>query len=86
MKIFLRILVISLLLFSNVNAEERSNKLEKLFTQLKNSKDLPTAQIVEKKIWETWLTHPSDDRRGFRLTELLIQGSRLMNMGELNKA
>ncbi len=86
MKIFLRILVISLLLFSNVNAEERSNKLEKLFTQLKNSKDLPTAQIVEKKIWEIWMIHPSDDRRGFRLTELLTQGSRLMNMGELSKA
>ena len=35
---------------------------------------------------EIWLIHPSDDRRGFRLTELLTQGSRLMNMGELNKA
>ena len=23
---------------------------------------------------------PTDDRRGFRLTELLIQGTRLMNM------
>ena len=86
MKKILRILVISLLLFSNVNAEERSNKLDKLFTQLKNSKDLLTAQIVEKKIWEIWMIHPSDDRRGFRLTELLTQGSRLMNMGELNKA
>ena len=86
MKIFLRILVISLLLFSNVNAEERSNKLEKLFNQLKNTKDLPAAQIVEKKIWKMWLIHPSDDRRGFRLTELLTQGSRLMNMGELKKA
>jgi len=86
MKKILRILVISLLLFSNVNAEERSNKLDKLFTQLKNTKDLPAAQIVEKKIWEIWLIHPSDDRRGFRLTELLLQGSRLMNMGELSKA
>jgi tetratricopeptide (TPR) repeat protein len=86
MKKILRILVISLLLFSNVNAEERSNKLEILFIQLKNTKDLPTAQIVEKKIWEIWLIHPSDDRRGFRLTELLTQGSRLMNMGELSKA
>ena len=86
MKKILRILVISLLLFSNVNAEERSNKLEKLFTQLKNTKDLPTAQIVEKKIWEIWLIHPSDARRGFRLTELLTQGTRLMNVGELSKA
>ena len=32
------------------------------------------------------MIHPSDDRRGFRLTELLTQGSRLMNMGELSKA
>ena len=86
MKKILRILVISFLLFSNASAEERSNKLEKLFTQLKNTKDLPAAQIVEKKIWEIWLIHPSDDRRGFRLSELLTQGSRLMNMGELSKA
>ena len=86
MKKILRILVISFLLFSNASAEERNNKLEKLFTQLKNTKDLPTAQIVEKKIWEIWSIHPSDDRRGFRLTELLTQGSRLMNVGELGKA
>ena len=32
------------------------------------------------------MIHPSDDRRGFRLTELLIPGSRLMNIGELGKA
>ncbi len=86
MKKKILILFFSLLFFSNVYAEERSNKLDNLFTQLKNSKDLQTAQIVEKKIWEIWLIHPSDDRRGFRLTELLTQGSRLMNMGELRKA
>ena len=86
MKKILKVLVISLSLFSNVNAEERSNKLDKLFNQLKNTKNLPSAQIVEKKIWETWMIHPSDDRRGFRLTELLTQGSRLMNRGELSKA
>ena len=86
MKIFLRILVISLLLFSNVNAEERSNKLDKLFIELKNSKNLSSAFAIEKEIQKIWLIHPSDDRRGFRLTELLIQGTRLMNGGELNKA
>ena len=43
-------------------------------------------QVIEKKIQEIWLIHPSDDRRGFRLTELLIQGTRLMNMRELSKA
>ena len=86
MKKLLGFVVLGLLFFSNVNAEDRKSELDKLFYQLKNSKNLSSAQIVEKKIWEIWLIHPSDDRRGFRLTELLTQGSRLMNMGELNKA
>ena len=86
MKKILTILSVSLLFFSNVNAEERDNKLDKLFTQLKNTKELSSAQVIENKIWEIWSVHPSDDRRGFRLTELLIQGTRLMNMRELSKA
>ena len=86
MKKFIVFLVLGLLFFINVNAEDKTSELDKLFTQLKNSKNLSSAQIVEKKIWEIWLIHPSDDRRGFRLTELLTQGSRLMNMGELSKA
>ena len=86
MKKVLGIVVLGLLFFSNVNAEDKKNDLDKLFSQLKNSKNLSSAQIVEKKIWEIWTIHPSDDRRGFRLTELLTQGSRLMNIGELGKA
>ena len=86
MKKFISILILSFIFFSNVNAEDRESELDKLFTQLKNSKNLSSAQIVEKKIWEIWMIHPSDDRRGFRLSELLTQGSRLMNMGELSKA
>jgi len=82
----LRILILSLFFFSNVNAEERNNKLDKLFVELKNTKDLSSAQVIENEIWEIWSIHPSDDRRGFRLTELLIQGTRLMNMRELSKA
>ena len=86
MKKILVILSLSLFFFSNANAEERNNKLDKLFTQLKNTKELSSAQVIEKEIWEIWSIHPSDDRRGFRLTELLTQGTRLMNMGELSKA
>jgi len=86
MKKILRILILSLFFFSNVNAEERNNKLDKLFVELKNTKDLSSAQVIENEIWEIWSIHPSDDRRGFRLTELLIQGTRLMNIGELSKA
>ncbi len=86
MKKILRILILSLFFFSNINAEERNNKLDKLFVELKNTKDLSSAQVIENEIWEIWSIHPSDDRRGFRLTELLIQGTRLMNMRELSKA
>ena len=86
MKKILRILILILFFFSNVNAEERNNKLDKLFVELKNTKDLSSAQVIENEIWEIWSIHPSDDRRGFRLTELLIQGTRLMNMRELSKA
>ena len=86
MKKLLGILVLSLLFFSNVNAEERKSELDKLFTQLKNKKNLSSAQIVENKIWEIWENHPSNDRRGYRLTELLDQGSLLIDGRELNKA
>jgi len=86
MKKLLGILVLGLLFFSNINAKERKNELDKLFTQLKNTKDLSSAKIVENKIYEIWLIYPSDDRRGFRLTELLTQGSRLMNRKQFSKA
>ena len=86
MKKILGIFIINLFFFSNVNAEERNNKLDKLFSKLKNTKDLSSAQVIENEIWEIWSIHPSDDRRGFRLTELLIQGTRLMDMRELSKA
>ena len=72
--------------FSNVHAEERKSELDKLFSQLKNTKNLSSAQAIENKIKKIWSIHFSDDRRGFRLTELLNQGSRLMNRGELSKA
>ena len=86
MKKFISILILSFLFFNNLNAEDRISELDKLFVQLKNTKDLSSAQIIENKIQKIWSIHPSDDRRGFRLTELLNQGSRLINMGELNKA
>ena len=86
MKKILKIFIFSLLIFSNVIAEERKNKLDKLFIELKNTRNLFSAQAIEKEIQEIWSIHPSDDRRGFRLTELLFQGTRLMNVGELSKA
>ena len=86
MKKFISILILSFLFFSNVNAENRKIQLDKLFDQLKNTKNLSTAKTIENKILKIWSLHPTDDRRGFRLTELLNQGSRLMSSGELRKA
>ena len=86
MKKFTLILILFFLFLGSANAEDRKSELDKLFIQLKNSKTLSSAQVVENKIQKIWSIHPSDDRRGFRLTELLNQGSVLINAGEFNKA
>ena len=85
MKKFAKIIILSLLIFSNVSAEKRDNELNNLFKQLKNSQNTKAIEI-ENKIWKIWITHPSEDRRGYRLTELLAQGSLLINQRKLNKA
>ena len=85
MKKFVQIIIISLLVFSNVNAEKRDIELQNLFKELKNS-NYTNAVEIENKIWKIWITHPSEDRRGYRLTELLAQGSLLINRRDLNKA
>ena len=81
----LGILVLGLLFFSNVNAEEREVELNNLFKQLKNNKTTQAIEI-ENKIWKIWSTHPSKDRKGYRLTELLDQGSLLIDRRQLKKA
>ena len=85
MKKILGILILSLLFFSNVNAEERKSELDNLFKQLKNS-EAQRAIDIENRIWKIWSIHPSNDRRGNRLTKLLAQGSFLMSEKELNRA
>ena len=85
MKKLLGIVVLGLLFFSNVNAEERESELNNLFKQLKNS-EATKAILIENKIWKIWSIHPSNDRRGYRLTVLLAQGSFLMSEKELNRA
>ena len=85
MKKLTQIIILSLLMYSNVSAEKRDNELNNLFTELKNSENTKAIEI-ENKIWKIWITHPSEDRRGYRLTELLAQGSLLINQRDLNKA
>ena len=63
MKKILGIVVLGLLFFSNVNAEERERELNNLFKQLKNNEATKAIEI-ENKIWNIWSIHPSDDRQG----------------------
>ena len=86
MKKFISILIFTFLFFDNVSSEDRNGQLNKLFIQLKNAKDLSSSLTIGNKIQKIWSVHPSDDRRGFRLTELLNQGVVLINRRELNKA
>jgi len=85
MKKLAQIIILSFLIFSSASAEKRDNELNNLFKQLKNSEVIKAIE-VENKIWKIWITHPSEDRRGYRLTELLAQGSLLINQRKLNKA
>jgi len=86
MKKLLGIVVLGLLFFSNANSEERELELNKLFNQLKNNSNASMAFEVEMKIWKIWSIHPSNNRQGYRLTELLAQGSFLMTEQKLIKA
>jgi len=83
-KIFF-LIFLGLLTFSNVNAEEKEGELNNLFKQLKNSQATQAVKI-ENKIWKIWSTHPTKDRKGYRLTELLDQGSLLIDRRQLKKA
>ncbi len=85
MKRLVQIIILSLLLFGNSSAEKRDNELNNLFKLLKNSENTKAIE-VENKIWKIWIKHPSEDRRCYRLTELLAQGSILINQRKLNKA
>ena len=85
-KIFFLLAIILFSFFSIANSQEREAKLNELFNQLKNNNDVTSAFEIEKKIWKIWSIHPSNDRRGYRLTELLAQGSFLMAEKELNRA
>jgi tetratricopeptide (TPR) repeat protein len=81
----LGIVILSLLFFINVNAEERESELDNLFKQLKNSQATQAVE-VENQIKKIWSTHPAKDRKGSRLTELLVQGSLLMDRRQFTKA
>ena len=85
----MRNILITLIFFffltQNVQAEQRDDELNSLFEKLKISNQSEVKEI-ENKIWKIWTTHPSTDRRGYRLTELLAQGDFLMTQRKFDRA
>ena len=66
---------------SNLFADERVIKLNKLFNDLKIDNKSISAE-VEQKIWKIWSTHPNNER----LTIMLAEGTDLVNNQKLNEA
>lgn len=75
------ILILIIFNFNKLNAENRSNQLNKLFNELKID-NVALVYGTEQKIWEIWSTHPTDQLLTLRLDE----GSKLVRDKQLLKA
>ena len=78
---FFSILLILIFILS-AKASDQEDQLNKLFDQLKESRNNIAAQEVEKKIWEIWSTHPNNAK----FTKRLAEGSELVRNNKLSKA
>ena len=76
---FVLFLILNFSNYSVADNTDRNNQLNKLFKQLKNTKILSSAQIIEGKIWKIWAEHPTQEV----LTNSLATGIKLMHSGEL---
>ena len=82
-RIFKIVVIISIIFHSfliNINASEiyHNNELKKFFIDLKNSKNLDEAIVIEKNIWNLWNLHPHNQF----LTNKLELGTELMENGQ----
>tara|TARA_B100000963_G_scaffold335149_1_gene329010 strand:- start:2834 stop:3421 length:588 start_codon:yes stop_codon:yes gene_type:complete len=75
------IFLFSLILLSYCLADERKKDLDQLFSDLKTN-NVDISNKAEKKIWDIWSTHPTNDD----LTETLAKGSFFVNNNQLIKA
>ena len=83
-KPFLLLVISAMVLLSNVSvalSDQKDIRLPQLFSDLKLSASEDDAQIVEKKIWEIWVSHKVP-----RIKLLMDRGIKLLNNNKLNKA
>ena len=77
-----KILCIFLIIYPlNLFADGRVIELNKLFNDLRIDNNSISAE-VEQKIWKIWSTHPNNER----LTNMLAEGTDLVNNQKLNEA
>ena len=83
MKIY-KILVLILFISSFFLSAQSSQKiiLNKLFDQLIETKDLKSAEQLEKRIWSVWSKHPNNNK----LTDKMKFGTELMQYGSYSYA
>ena len=81
MKKFFLILLIYFLAQLSSFSDERDNKLNQLFIELKVNQS-NDAFIVEQEIWKLWSTHPTD----IKLTARLEEGAEFVRTQQLSKA
>ena len=81
MKNFFLILLIYFLSQLSSLSDERDNKLNQLFIELKVNQS-NDAFIVEQEIWKLWSTHPTD----MNLTARLEEGAQFVRTQQLSKA
>ena len=81
MKRFVFILLIYFLSQLSSFSDDRDNKLNQLFIELKANQS-NDAFIVEQEIWKLWSTHPTD----MKLTERLEEGAQFVRTQQLSKA
>ena len=68
---------------SSIFADDNHQKeIDKLFIQLKSALNFENSKKIEDKIWNLWVTHPSENS----LTKLLADGSSAMMDNKLETA
>ncbi len=78
---YVKILII-FLLATLINSRVNSNELNNLFFRLKNAENLVEAKIIEKKIWNYWISSSSNEDNNLKMRE----GIKLLNNGYINNA
>ena len=67
---------------TGISQSDQKKQLDTLFKDLKTIGSRAAAMEIEQKIWDIWVTHPSDRK----LTEMLSKGSGYMSQNRLGDA